>query len=291
LILATIYFTLFCFVIYKHSFFKDEQLSYKIIFSIIGIKTLGCLAYYWVYFCYFPDGQNGDSADTMRDAKVVYDALPEHPKDFLKIIFGIHGESESDPLYNAYFKNIQKWDRADVSSEFFLNDNRTPIRLNALIMLLSFGNYVVHALVMLVLSFIGQFAFYKTFKQFFSGKEILLALVIFLSPSVLFWSSGVLKEPIALCLIGIFIYHFFKIFINQTYTYTHWLWLVLSAMGFLILKPYILVLILLPLMIFMLVKRFAIKRVFLFYVVSLLVILISGIVTLKTVFNKDIILY
>lgn len=258
-------------------------------YTIITIKALGCAAYYWIYFCYFPNGQNGDSASTMLDAKVVYDTLPEHPKDFFKIIFGLHSESESDPLYTKYFKQIQKWGRADVSSDFFLNDNRTPIRINALIMIFSFGKYAVHSLVMLILSFIGQLAFYKTFKRFFTGKEIILAAIIFLSPSILFWCSGVLKEPIALCLMGTFIYAYFKLLIDQDYKGKYVISLLVSCLLFLILKPYILILLLLPLVIYTLAHRLQIKRVFLFYMTVSMVILALGMIALKIVFHKDVI--
>ena len=94
----------------------------------------------------------------------MYDALPQHPMDFVKMVFGLHSEFDTDPLYEPYFKQIEKWGRADITGDFFLNDNRTPIRINAIIMLFSFGNYAVHAFVMLMISFIGQFAFYKTFR-------------------------------------------------------------------------------------------------------------------------------
>jgi hypothetical protein len=133
------------------------------------------------------------------------------------MIFGLHSELDTDPLYQPYFEKIEKWGRADVTGDFFLNDNRTPIRINAIIMLFSFGNYAVHALVMLVISFVGQFAFYKTFKGYFPGKEMLLAIIIFLTPSILFWTSGVLKEPIAMCLLGLFVYAFFKLFVHYQY--------------------------------------------------------------------------
>jgi hypothetical protein len=84
LILAAIYFLVFCFLVSKLSFFKDSILSLKIIFGILLIKCLGCAAYYWVYFCYYPPGFAGDSVSTLHDAKIMYDALPNHPIDFLK---------------------------------------------------------------------------------------------------------------------------------------------------------------------------------------------------------------
>jgi hypothetical protein len=225
----------------------------------------------------------------MHDAKIIYGALPDHPGDFFKMVFGFHSNLDSDPLYEPYFQYIQKWGRADVTTEFFLNDNRTPIRINALIMLISFGKYAVHALVMLALSFIGQFAFYKAFKVYFPRKEILLAAVIFMAPSVLFWSSGVLKEPVAIFLSGIVVYAFIQLFVNNLVKAKYIFSLMFSILFFLILKPYILILLLVPLTLFALVKKYAIRRVVVFYVVSLLVIAVSGVLVLKTIFHKDVI--
>lgn len=288
MILAAIYFLFFCFLVSKLSFFKDSILPLKIIFGILIIKCVGCAAYYWVYFCYYPAGFNGDSVSTLHDAKIMYDALPNHPVDYFRMIFGFHSELDTDPLYEPYFKNIEKWGRADVTSDFFLNDNRTPIRINAIIMLFSFGNYAVHALVMLVISFIGQFAFYKTFKIYFPKKEMPLAIIIFLTPSILFWTSGVLKEPIAMCLLGLFVYAYFKLFVHYQFDKKYILLIVLSSVLFLIIKPYIIVLLLVPLILFSLVKRYQIKRVAVFYLSSLLLIYGVGILTLKFVFHKDV---
>lgn len=225
---------------------------------------------------------------TLHDAKVMYSALPEHPMDFIKMIFGMHSEFDTDPLYEPYFDKIEKWGRADVTGDFFLNDNRTPIRVNAIIMLFSFGNYAVHAFVMLAISFIGQFAFYKTFKHYFAKKEIILAIILFLTPSILFWTSGVLKEPIAICLLGLFTYSFFKLFVHYQIQTKYIFLFVVSCFLFLIIKPYILVLLIVPLTLFALVKSYKIKRVFLFYITSLVLIYGTGIVVLKYVFRKDV---
>ena len=274
---------------YRWSFLKDEHLSFKFLSFVVLVKIAACAAYYWVYFVYYPIGQNGDSVSTMHDAKIIYDALPQKPLDYFKIIFGLHTESESDPLYQTYFKHIQKWGRADVTSDFFLNDNRTPTRLNAVIMLFSFGYYSVHTLVMLITSFIGQLAFYKAFKSFFIGKEKLLAIIIFFSPSVLFWSSGVLKEPIALFLMGVFIYHFMMFFVYGKKTKSSLMMMIVCSLLFLILKPYIFILILFPIIIFAVVQTKGYKRVGLIYVLTLCFSITTGIVILKTIFKKDVI--
>jgi hypothetical protein len=291
MILAALYLVLFCFAVYKFSFLKDNILSIKFLYFIILLKVIGAFVYYGIYFCYYPVGFNGDSASTMHDAKVMYSALPKYPLDFIKMIFGIHSELDTDPLYLPYFKQIDKWGRADVSSNFFLNDNRTPIRLNALIMLFSFGYYSVHAVVMLIISFIGQLYLYKAFKKYFIDKEIILALFIFLSPSILFWTSGVLKEPVAYFLLGIWIYSFFKIFEEKNYHYKYFILLILSTLLFLILKPYVLILILTPFVIFSFVNKIQFKKIFSIasiYIFIFLALSTIGFIVLKLGFNKDV---
>ncbi len=289
MILATLYFIVFCIILRKASFFKDEQLSYKFILAILFLKILGCAIYYWIYFKYYPGSFKNDSTSTMQDAMVVYNALPNHISDYLKIIFGAHSDFSTDPLYNSYFKHIDKWGGSDSVSDYFLNDNRTSIRLHAVIMLFSFGHYAVHALVMLVLSFMGQFAFYKTYKIYFKGKEFLLAFIIFITPSILFWTSGVLKEPLAIFLIGIFIYSYFNIFIHKNAKTKTLILFAISIFGFLILKPYILVLLIVPLSIFTIVNKYQIKKITLFYFISFVLLYGTGIFTLKYVLKKDII--
>jgi hypothetical protein len=294
LILAIVFFIAFCFVISKLSFFKDAILTLKLIYVILFIKCLGCLAYYWIYFCYYPAGFNGDSVSTLHDAKIMYDALPNHPLDYIKMIFGWHSDLDSDPLYEPYFQYIEKWGRADVTSDYFLNDNRTPIRINAVIMLFSFGHYAVHALVMLIISFVGQFAFYKTFKKYFPKKELLLVIVIFLTPSILFWTSGVLKEPIAIFLVGFFVFSFMKLFVDFEIKLKYILCFLFSVLLFLIIKPYILILILIPLVVFSILKRFdfekqSLFKIFGFYALIVSLIYSSAIFSLKYFFHKDVI--
>lgn len=290
MILATLYFLLFCLIVFKHPFFKDEQLSTKWLFAIIALKVLGCFAYYWIYYVYYPGNFNGDSASTMKDAAILHSALQNHDYiNYFRMLFGLHSESYTDPLWIKYFDRVEKWGRVDESTKYFLNDNRTPTRVNTVIRLFSFGYYSVHALVMLIISFIGQLAMYKAFKRYFISKEILLAVAIFILPSVLFWSSGVLKEPIALFALGLFLFSFFKIVIDKQYTTKYILVGLLSVGLFLVLKPYILILFLIPLALFHIVQRFNIKRVALFYIATLLLITSSGLIVLKFLFNRDII--
>lgn len=289
MILAIIYFILFCFLVNKFSFFKDHKLSFNLILSILVMKAFGCFVYYWIYFNYYPGSFKNDSTSTMQDAMFIYNALPNHVFDYIRMVFGLHSNDISDPLYHSYFKHIDKWGNSDSVSDFFLNDNRTTIRLNAIIMLFSHGAYAVHAFAMIVFSFIGQFAFYKTFKEYFPKKEILLALVIFVTPSILFWTSGVLKEPLVVFLLGIFIHFYFQLFVHKRFKIKYVLFLIFSICFFIVLKPYVLLMVVVPLFFYWLILNFKIKKVVVFYGLGIVFVYSLAITSFKYVFKKDVV--
>ena len=171
MILAILYFFIFCWVVYKLPFFKDAPISFKWIFVIFCFKIAACFAYYHIYFSDKLHLLQGDSYDTLMGANIMFQAIHESPLDYLKMISGIHSDLETDALYRPYFEKINDWSQTKPADNFFLNDNRTSVRFNAFIQLFSFGYYSVHALVMLMVSFVGQFAFYKTFKLYFINRH------------------------------------------------------------------------------------------------------------------------
>lgn len=289
MILAALYLLVFLWMVKKIPFFKDDVFTFKGILIIIGIKVIGCLAYYWVYYIYMPQFEGADSREALNGAETIYKAMHTNVLDYIRMVFGMHSESEYDRLYQTYFLYINDWSQAPSADNFFLNDNRTVVRIHAIFRLFSFGSYAVHALFLLLLSFIGQFAFYKTFKPYFKSKEWLFILIIFLTPSVLFWSSGLLKEPIAIFILGVFMYSFFKLFVHTTYSFKHIILFIVSVVLFLLLKPYILILLILPLLVFLVINKYQPKKVALYYVISIAVMISSSILILKFVAKKDVI--
>jgi len=90
------------------------------------------------------------------------------------------------------------------------NDNRIVIRINAVLHILSFGNYFLHALIFIFLSFLGLFFMAKLFYDI-SESKIKAYVAAFLIPSVFFWSSGVLKEALLIFALGIFCWAVYKL--------------------------------------------------------------------------------
>lgn len=288
MIQAILYFLLLSWLVWRFRLLNDALLPRTFLPLVLLIKALACLVYYWFYFIHSPGGARGDSGDTLAGAEIIYEAFHGHMADYWRMVFGLHSDQVSDPLYQPYFSRIYDWGNSDSMSEFFLNDNRTSTRFHALVRLVSGGSYAVHAMAVLTVSFAGQLAFFKAFRPYFNGKEKLLAIIVFLTPSILFWSSGILKEPLALALLGGFSYSFMQLFVAANRKPVYMVLLAICFLLFLVLKPYILVLVMFPLMAFALAKRLTVRRLVLFYSVSLLAIYGGAVIALKYVFHKDV---
>jgi hypothetical protein len=127
----------------------------------------------------------------------MYGFLHEDPAVYFKMLFGA-----DDPSLRPYYRQLIEWDNRD----YFYNDSHTIVRINALLRLVSFGLYNVHVIFFSFFSLTGLACLFKTFAHFLPHREKALLIAVFLTPSVLFWSSGILKEGLLLFGLGVLFY-------------------------------------------------------------------------------------
>lgn len=123
----------------------------------------------------------------------------DSPVNFLKLIFEY--DIDSDYFFDNYLQHMNNWDRMYDTNVY--NDSRTIIKFNAAFRLLSFGYFHVHSLFFCILSLTGTVALYRIVKKLFTNGKSILILIMFLLPSVLLWSSGMLKESILIFALGL----------------------------------------------------------------------------------------
>ncbi len=198
---------LFIFLIQKMKFFDVDGISKKAITAVFLLKVIAGLAVWAIYTFYYPDRTTADIYKYFDDSKVIFDALTTNPNHYFKMLTGIGNDGAE---FNSYYTQMNFWARQHDTN--VLNDSHTIIRFNAFVRLFSLGYYNVHTVFMCFLSLIGLTAIYKTFVNYLSDKKRALFFVVFLLPSVLFWSSGVLKEGIIFFSLGLLIYYFNKLF-------------------------------------------------------------------------------
>lgn len=153
------------------------------------LKVLAGIVLTLIYTYYYPNRILADTFRYFDDSAHLHQLLLTNPKDYFLVMLGIKSEvREGIPA----LENMNNWFPALRSPLY--NDNRTVIRINAVIRWFSLGSYYVHLVFFGFMGFVGQLYMYKAFRKYFVNKQTLLALFIFLIPSVVFWTSGNLKE-------------------------------------------------------------------------------------------------
>jgi hypothetical protein len=222
IVLCIAYTLIFAFLIFKLPFFRIDNVSPKILFVLFIIKILSAFALTFIYTYYYNSRTESDIFKYFDDGKVIFSSIHNNPIDYLRMITGIGSEA---PHLDKYYETANFWHK-----EFdynLYNDNRTIIRFNAIIMLFSFGYFNVHNIFMAFISFIGLTAIFKVFYPYFLQKRNALIFSIFLIPSVLLWTSGVLKEGILMFSFGLSVYYVNKLFFKK-FTWKILIFLILS---------------------------------------------------------------
>ncbi len=268
-IIPIVFFLIFCYIVYKHSFFHFSFLKRTLLPFIFVIKVAVAIIFFLLYTFYYQDRSTSDIFKFFDDSVVLFNLFKESPTDFFKLIFG----GETSLIQEVYINKLNFWINSNPNELY--NDSRLMIKLNALLQFVSFGYYGVHLVIFTFLSFVGFTFIYKAFERFFEYKKLLL-LVVFFIPSVLFWSTGVSKESILFFGLGLFLYAYFKlIHVFQSVKYIFLL--LLSTLIMLSIKPYIFLLIIPALLIYFMVEKYQWKRVLLSYFLGYFFIVLIGI--------------
>lgn len=197
------------------------------------IKVAAGFSLWYVYTVYYPDRSYADIWKFYDDSAVMHEALPESPGDYFSMLTGI---GIDDRIEETYLMRMNHWHQPFESNLF--NDSHTIIRFNALIRIFSFGNYHTHTLIMCLLSFLGLAAIYRWAYRIIPHWKRVILFTLFLLPSLVFWSSGVLKEGLMLFALGVFLEQFWKYL--QDRKMFRVLWITLTAALLAITKLYML---------------------------------------------------
>jgi hypothetical protein len=268
-LLSAFYFLIFCLIIIKTSFFKDENISKPWFIGLFGLKVMVGVVLTLIYSKYYTDRSTADIFKYFDDGKILFKAFESNPKDYLKMIVGINSDTEY--FNTTYYQKMKFWTRAYKNG--LVSDTHIIIRFNALLQFLSFGYFSVHNVFMNFISFIGLIALFKTFQHFLKGKERMLFIIISLIPSVLFWGSGLLKEGIIFLGVGLLVYSIFKL--NSKFKL---IYILLGSLGFLLIiytKLYLMVVLSIPSFGYFINSVFKFKKKLYGYGLSILTFLVS----------------
>lgn len=237
------------------------------------LKVLAGIFLVYIYLGYYSDRETADIFKYYDDGKSIWETTRGNNKDYIKIILGTYNKNEYEDFKKKYINKTDHWDRADFVP--FRYENRIIIRINAALMPLTGGNYGLHLLFFILISFIGQYLLFKSIETFMNKK--IGFLIIFLFPSLLLWSSGILKEALIMFVIGLWFYGL-KMFIDKKSLWSILILIIATIIAFTV-KIYIIIglfLAILPLIIYQIIKKYKVWQVYL-CVITIYILLIPTI--------------
>lgn len=206
LFLALGYTALFLFAIRRWPFFQAPGLGRRTVGALFLVKIAAGTALWYVYTYLYTDRATADIYKYFDDGNVMFSALPAHPGDYLRMLFGVGNDAKH--FDDGYYLVMNNWYRAYEGNLY--NDAHTLIRFNAFVRLFSFGVYHVHTVFACFFGTIGLVALYKAFIPWLAGHARGLTAALFLLPSVLFWASGPIKETLLFFGLGLFLMNAFR---------------------------------------------------------------------------------
>ena len=167
--------------------------------GFFAIKFLVALFFLYVYTFYYGGGElTADAGRFFQESKTLNAVFYQSPSDYFKFLFGL----DNDPAFiNKYLASTDHW---NAGNKVLPNDSRNVIRVNSILLFISNGQVVIHFLLFSLASFLGGLDLYQFIKKRSKLPKGFLLLLMTLTPSIAFWSSSIIKEPLmilGLCLV------------------------------------------------------------------------------------------
>lgn len=280
-IITIAYLLLFIWIINKWGFFKRSGLSNRFLVFVFLLKFSAGLFLTYIYSHHYTVRNEADIFKYFDDSAPLYDALYKNPKDYLQLLTGVG--LEDDYFFDQYFIKMNNWDRAYDANVY--NDSHTIIRANAIIRIFSFGVFHVHTLFFCFLSFIGLTALYRSVKNQLTKTSRLWVVTCYFLPSILLWSSGVLKESVLIFALGLLFFTTEKL-LHSDFSKKNILLILFSFILLIYIKFYVLFSFIPAFFCYALAKKY-IRYTVAIYAVSMLVFVFAAFNTKYLPGNKD----
>lgn len=191
------------------------------------LKTLGGLSFAMIYLYYY---SGGDTMEYFRSSATLTDILLEKPGAYFSLM-SMKSE-EARPLLGALGKVIHY---SNTDEEWFMVKLISPLHF------LGFRSYLGITFIMSLISLIGSMKLHQAMIRILPNKEKLVFRINFMIPTVIFWSTGLLKDTITFACFAVLCYLFFKLIYERKFRWYSIILILTLSYIILQLKSYILI--------------------------------------------------
>ena len=207
-----------------------EYNIYKNINIAVIVKILGVFMFAFVYLEIYG---GGDTKMYFHSGRAMANVFYESPVDYFEVLFG----EASEKSFRTLFTN-----ETGRPLHYLYMEPKTcmVIRLSSPFIILSGGSYLSAALLLGFVTFFANWKFYVMLSEQYPKFSRNLLIPVCLMPSVVFWSSGILKDNFTFMGICLFVYGFYRAFICRPRKWYGIFLLFLGGFLIITIKPYIL---------------------------------------------------
>ncbi|MBO4875970.1 MAG: hypothetical protein J5542_11760 [Bacteroidales bacterium] len=253
ILLGLAFVTIFCFMICKLKVFRRLGLAPKWLLLLFATKLVAAFVLVGVYRIAYNDYKKSDVFNYYCDGLVLYSAIEENPADYFKMVSGICAD---EPQLKHYYDKTDFWYKA--WNYGLLNDNRTIIRYNAILDLFTQGNLWLGLIISAFVAFCGSYLLALAMLGFAGGRRWAAIVAAFLVPSVVFWSSGMLKECLVMFSVGLLMFSWTALW--RKFGIVKLLVVLVAALLLFLTKFYVLLALLPGLVVFSVPSKFGAKK-------------------------------
>jgi hypothetical protein len=233
---------LFYIIRVKANLQKDPKIR-MLYFRAFYFKMIYVFIFVLLTEFYFKGGDTGLFYQATQDLRA---AVKADPANF-KLAMLTPKLTYKSPLFDFFYYDGYV---DDLTYNYMLSQaNFAPAKI-ALIPSYLFGNsYLCICMLFGFFALGGVIRLFKTFYYYYPGQYRELAFACLFLPSVCYWSSGLLKDPITFGCIGYISYAFLNIFVKKKKFIISLVWIIVCGFVLYIIKVYILLVLVLALLI------------------------------------------
>lgn len=227
----------------KANRYKNNPRIKSLYFRAFNFKMICVFIFVLLTEFYFKGGDTGLYYQATQDLRA---AIKADPANF-QLILETPKLTYKSPLFDYFYYDGYT---GDLTYNYMISQaNFTPPKL-ALIPSYIFGNsYLCISMVFGFFALGGAIRLFKTFYHFYPKQYREIALACLFLPSVCYWSSGLLKDPVTFGCTGYITYAFLNIFIKKQKIVISFLLILICGFFLYVIKVYILLVLVLAILI------------------------------------------
>ena len=184
---------------------RDPHMTPLTMFGLFVLKFSAALFLTYLYTDVMQkERERTDVFKYFDDGEVMASAWSDSPE-----LFGNLFMDRNAPGTAEYYSEMDHWHRS--YDLIRLNDNRTMIRIHALLHLVSSGMYSFHCWLFALAAFIGLYLMYGAFRELLDLPKWTFLFLFILPPSLLLWVGPPLKESWAVLAMGLSVHGLFRL--------------------------------------------------------------------------------